>query len=167
MGVRVGVSADTKADLVGFNSAVDGQEFTVYGDTVEGDSLPRFYYYVAAAITTADGEAVLAATGMGGTGRYIKIGQLTAALKRVDLYSGVTDASGNYTIAFSPAFPTGIVPDIQPTLIGGSDTQFLKVTTITNTGFTVVARNKMDVLGLLPSYSNLVGASVTVQISQK
>lgn len=162
---RVGIDVSNKADLVAFDSAINNQTFTVYGNAVQGDSTPRFYAYSSASTATVDGENVLDATGMGGMGRYLKLGQVPAAAKRQETYSGPTNASGNYTVTFVPAYAAA--PNIQANIIGGSNTQTIKITSISTTGFTVNVTNRADVVGLLPSYSNVTGASVDVVITEK
>ncbi len=52
-------------------------------------------------------------------------------------------------------------------MINPSDTQTTRVTSVSTTGFTVNVRNRTDVLGLLPSYANVNGASVDVLVTEK
>lgn len=85
--------------------------------------------------------------------------------KRQETYSGTTDGSGNYTISFSTAYST--TPNIQAALINGTDSQNLRITSRTTTGFTVLIRNRTDALGLLPSWSNVSGAEVDVLVTEK
>lgn len=91
-------------------------------------------------------------------------GRATAG-KRQETYSGTTDGSGNYTVTFGTAY--SVAPNIQAQLINGTDTQTSRVTSITTTGFTVLIRNRTDVVGLLPSFSNVSGATVDVLITEK
>lgn len=85
--------------------------------------------------------------------------------KRTETYSGTTNASGNYTVSFGTAY--SVAPNIQANIINGTDTQNIRITAISTTGFTVLVRNRTDALGLLPSYSNVNGASVDVLINEK
>jgi len=85
--------------------------------------------------------------------------------KRQETYSGTTSGSGTYTVVFSNAF--SLAPNIQANIINGTDTQFTRITAISTTGFTVTARLRTDVLGLLPTYSNVSGAAVDVLITEK
>lgn len=168
MGIpRVGVDVSTKADLVAFSSAINDQTYTVYGDTVQGDSTPRFYAYNVASVAIVDGENVLATTGMGDMGRYIKLAQVPApvTIKRQEKYSGATNASGNYTVSFGT--PYAVAPNIQANIIGGSNTQIIKITSVSASGFTVNVTNRTDVVGLLPTYANVTGAAVDVLITEK
>lgn len=84
-------------------------------------------------------------------------------IKRVDVYSGTTNGSGAYTVTFGTAFSA--TPNVQGNIIGGSDTQSIIITNRSTTGFTVTVRNRTDVLGLLPSYSNVSGATVDVVVT--
>lgn len=86
---------------------------------------------------------------------------LVTAGKRQETYSGTTDASGNYTVTF--ATPYSVAPNIQVTLVGGSDIQSYRVTSITTTGFTVLARSQA--LGLV--FSNAPNVNVDVLITEK
>lgn len=97
--IRLAVAADTKADLVGFNSAVDGQSYIVMGNTSEADSLPRFYYYVASSTAIVDGENVLATTGMGGMGRYLKNGQVQPPVTGIADYTNTVVVTGGAGVA--------------------------------------------------------------------
>lgn len=86
-------------------------------------------------------------------------------VKRQETYSGTTTGSGTYTVTFGTAF--SVAPNVQANLINGSDTQSSRTTSISTTGFTVLIRNRTDVLGLLPSYANVTGATVDVLVTEK
>lgn len=90
-------------------------------------------------------------------------GRVTSG-KRQQPYSGVTDASGNYTVTFSTAY--SVAPNIQVCLINPNvrDTQ---IPTVTATGFTINIQRRTDVLGLLPTYANVVGGAIDVMITEK
>jgi len=85
--------------------------------------------------------------------------------KRRETYSGTTNGSGVYTVTFGTAF--SVAPNIQVSLNGGTDTQTWRVTSITTTGFSVTVRNRVDVIGLLPTYSNVATAALDVLITEK
>lgn len=87
--------------------------------------------------------------------------------KRQETYLGTTDSSGNYTVTFGTAFSA--TPDVQPQIqpSSQSDTRIVKVTGSSTTGFTVNVRNRTDVVGLLPSYSNVTSASVSVLVTAR
>lgn len=85
--------------------------------------------------------------------------------KRLEKYSGTTNSSGEYTVTFSQSY--SVAPNIQANIINGTDTQNIRITSITTTGFTVLVRNRTDAIGLLPTYSNVNGASVDVLILEK
>lgn len=96
---------------------------------------------------------------------YLVVNPLFAD-KRRETYSGTTNASGLYTVTFVTAFSVAPNIQLQPTNFS-SDNQFARVTTISTTGFTVIARLRTDVLGLLPSFTNITGATVDVLITEK
>lgn len=116
---------------------------------------------------TTTGSLSLANVGTAGTYGLVTTnaqGQVTAG-KRTETYSGTTNGSGVYTISFVTAY--GAAPNIQANIINGTDTQNIRTTAISTTGFTVLVRNRTDVVGLLPSWSNVSGATVDVLITEK
>ncbi len=91
-------------------------------------------------------------------------GRVTAA-KRQETYSGTTNSGGTYTVTFGTAYSTA--PNIQANIIGATDTQNIRTTSVSTTGFTVIVRNRVDVLGLLPSWTNVNAAAVDILITEK
>lgn len=86
---------------------------------------------------------------------------------REEDYSGTTDGSGNYTVAYSAAF--GATPNVQPVIVNATDSQFFKLTSSNTTGFTVQVRERasLTVLGInLLSFATTAvsGASVRVLV---
>lgn len=104
---------------------------------------------------------------------YATTGALTSAttgLRKVETFLGTTDASGNFTITFANTYTT--TPDVQPQIIGGTFNQSVRVVSVSNTGCVVQAaqRNLVTLLSvevLLGATVNLVGASVTVQVTPR
>jgi len=104
---------------------------------------------------------------------YATTGALTTAttgLRKVETFLGTTDASGNFTITFANTYTTP--PDVQPQIIGGTFSQSVRVVSVSNTGCVVQAaqRNLVTLLSvevLLGATVNLVGASVTVQVTPR
>jgi hypothetical protein len=91
-------------------------------------------------------------------------------LRKTETFLGTTDASGNFTITFANTYSTP--PDVQPQIIGGTFNQTVRVVSVTNTGCVVQAaqRNLVTLLSievLLGATVNLVGASVTVQVTSR
>jgi hypothetical protein len=85
--------------------------------------------------------------------------------KRRETYSGSSNGSGVYTVTFGTSY--SVTPNIQANWIGAADNQNLRVTAISTTGFSVLARNRVDVVGLLPTWTNVSGASIDVLITEK
>lgn len=84
--------------------------------------------------------------------------------KREEIYSGTTNSSGVYSVTFGTPFPAA--PNIQVCPIGGNNKE-TQIVTVSATGFTVKIELRTDVLGLLPSYSNVNGRPVDVRIREK
>jgi len=171
MALRNNLNAEKKSDLVNFSSAIDGQQYDCLGDTTRGDSYLRCYYYDSASTATADNESVLSATGMSGVGRFIKVQDSYTNIigapgsKRIETYSGSTNASGVYSVTFGTAFTNA--PNIQVNIIGGTNKMSVVTTSITTTGFSVHVETRSDVLGLLPSYANTASQPVHVLITEQ
>lgn len=100
---------------------------------------------------------------------YLTNAALTG-LRKVETFLGTTDASGNVTINFANTYATP--PDVQPQIIGGTFNQSVRVVSISTTGCVVQAaqRNLVTLLSievLLGATVNLVGASVTIQVTPR
>lgn len=78
--------------------------------------------------------------------------------KRRETYSGTTSGSGTYSVTFTTSYATS--PSIQLTCTNCSNTQRLRVTSISTTGFTVSGTN--EALGLLFSSANGLNAEVSI-----
>lgn len=89
----------------------------------------------------------------------------TPSQKRVESYSGTTNGSGIYTVTYATAFSS--VPNVQFQLNGGSNKMTVLLTSSTTTGFTLYVQLRADVLGLLPSYSNVSGQAVDIMVFEK
>lgn len=90
----------------------------------------------------------------------------TLTSKRLEKYSGTTGSVGTYTVNFATSF--SVTPNIQANIVNGTDYQISKPV-VSTTGFTVTVRGATSVLslGVLPTYTNVVGANVDVIINEK
>lgn len=88
----------------------------------------------------------------------------TIVFKRQEKYNGSTDATGTYSVTFSTAYSS--VPDIQANVINGNN-KWTQITNVSTTGFSVYIQLRSDALGLLPTYSNVSGATIRVLISEQ
>lgn len=85
--------------------------------------------------------------------------------------SGTTNASGNFTYTFPNPYP--VAPNIQASITNqGSTNQFIRVSNVSTTGFTVnvFQRSAVTLLSvevLLAATTNVSGASVDVLVTQK
>lgn len=84
--------------------------------------------------------------------------------KRQETYSGITVSTGIYAITFPVPFT--VAPNIQVNLIGGTN-KTTAITTVTNTGFSIYVQARADILGLLPTYSNVTGQAIDVLVTEK
>lgn len=86
--------------------------------------------------------------------------------KRFETYSGTTNGSGLYSVTFGTAYSAA--PNIQQNGTNlSSDNIFTRVTAISTTGFTVLARTRTDVAGLLPTFAVTSGITLDVVITEK
>lgn len=89
----------------------------------------------------------------------------TWTFKRQETYAGTTNASGLYTVAYGTAYST--TPNVQFQIgTGGNNKETILLTSSTTTGFTCYVQLRTDVLGLLPSYSNVSGRNVSVLVTE-
>lgn len=85
--------------------------------------------------------------------------------KRQETYTGTTAGSGTYTVTYGTAY--SVEPNVIISQRGGTPTNTLVLTSSSTTGFTVTANNRVEVLGLLPTYPTLNGAVVNVTVTEK
>lgn len=98
------------------------------------------------------------------SGSYLDLSN-RPTIKRQETYSGTTNASGQYIVTFGTAF--AVAPNIQANIVGATDTQNIRITSVSTTGFTVLVRNRVDVIGLLPTWNNVTGATVDILVTDK
>lgn len=89
----------------------------------------------------------------------------TLTKKRQETYTGTTSGSGTYTVTYPVAY--SVEPNVIISQRGGTPTNTLVLSTSSTTGFTVTANNRVEVLGLLPTYPTLNGAVVNVIVTEK
>lgn len=81
------------------------------------------------------------------------------------VYSGTTDASGNYTVTYASAYSAK--PRVVFAIEGGTNKDTSVLSSTTTNGFTVKVERRSDALGLLPTYANVVGAVVNVSVTSQ
>lgn len=91
-------------------------------------------------------------------------------MRKVETFLGTTDALGNYTITFANTYTTP--PDVQPQIVGGLFSQFVRIVSVSNTQAVIQAaqRSTATVLGLevlLGATTAITGASISVQVTSR
>jgi hypothetical protein len=158
------LSFDLISELYIYDSFSDLSLIFCNGRLSLNDEPVSAYMYSLSSMAIDDGYKVIKPTSIsvGSPGRWLRI-SIGDAVKRQETYSGVSNASGIFSVTFPTVYAAA--PNIQAQLIGGTDTQSLTSVLASATGFTVTVRNRTDLLGLLPSYSNVSGATVKVLIT--
>lgn len=114
---------------------------------------------------TSTGTIALPNVGTAGTYGLVTTdaqGRVTAG-KRQESYVGTTNASGLYTVTY--ATPYASIPNVQVNTINGNNKE-TQITTSTTTGFSIYIQLRSDVLGLLPTYSNVTSRMVNVLVTE-
>lgn len=102
-----------------------------------------------------------------GTGGIVTVdakGRITA-YKRQETYRGTTNASGLYTVLYGTAYST--TPTVVPSFITSDPRDVAMVTSSSTTGFTIQVQRRVDVVGLLPTYSNRASVTVDVNVNEQ
>lgn len=102
-----------------------------------------------------------------GTGGIVTVdaqGRVTS-YKRQETYRGTTNASGLYTVTYGTAY--SVTPTVVPSFITSDPRDVAMVTASSTTGFTIQVQRRVDVLGLLPSYSNRASVTVDVNVNEQ
>lgn len=90
----------------------------------------------------------------------------TANPKLSTPYSITTNSSGIATITYPVTYT--VIPNVNGTMgLGASNKMTILLTTSTTTGCSFLIQLRADVLGLLPTYSNVNGQVVDVQVLEK
>lgn len=95
---------------------------------------------------------------------------LQQSIKRQDFYTGVTDASGLWSVTFLTPFPN--VPHVNAEIVNPDDQTAFRFLSITAVGFSmhVYRRTSVNVLGLqVPNFTvvNVVGQACTAAAFQR
>lgn len=149
-----------------------------YADLLGKPTIPTISYPVTS-VNTKTGAVVLSNTDVGaaalshthtianitGLQTALDAKQNTSSVKRQETYSGVSDASGNYTVLFSTPF--NVAPNIQTQVVNGTHNISLRVSSVSTTGFTVSVgtRASLAVLGLsVLSFDVTVASGVSIDV---
>lgn len=115
--------------------------------------------------TNASPDQTVSLTGANGITASGTYPNFTISRKKQETSSGTTNASGQYTFTFAQTY--SVAPNVQANIINGTDSQIIRISTPSTTAVTVTVRNRTDVVGLLPSWSNVNGANVDVLVTEK
>jgi hypothetical protein len=159
-------SCDFKADLYARDTPAASEQILLLCDTTLGDIPPSLWGWDASSPASDNFTGgVVKPTNTVGNGRWIRQLSWPATPKKQETFLGTTSGAGNYTVTFGTAYATA--PDVQPQIINPTDNQFVRVTAVSTTGFTINARSRTDALGLLPTFSNLNGVSISVLVTAR
>lgn len=160
------LAANDRAELRGYIGITPDQPIVIGGYSAAPLQV-EVWQFDPVSMAADDGVSVLKPTVTLSTdpGRYIRTSTTASAVKKSENKSGATNSSGNFTFTFSNIYT--VAPNVQANIINASDTQIIKIGTPTTTGVTVTVRNRTDVVGLLPTWSNVNGASVDILVTEK
>lgn len=99
------------------------------------------------------------------TGSYTDLSNKPTLFAKPESINGITGSDGNYTWIFSKTY--SVPPAVIPVIIGRTNTQFVKLVSVSTTQAVVNVTNINNVLGLLPTYSNVNGAIVQLTAIEK
>lgn len=116
-------------------------------------------------ITASTGYDLILRNKTSGMLHKIAVDDFKKDLKFSTTYSGTTGAAGTYTVTFPTAY--SVAPNVQANIIGATDTQNIRTTAVSTTSVTILVRNRVDVVGLLPTWGNVTGASVDILVTAK
>jgi len=156
---------DLISDLYIYDSLPPGFAMFTGGKITTNDEPIHSYRWDINSLAVDDGYTVIKPNTISveTPGRWLRTKSYPVAPVMVT-FTGTTNPSGNYSITYSTPFTS--TPNVIALIVGGSNTQFVKLTSSTTTGFTVQVMNRNDVLGLLPTYSAVNGAIVNVLVTQ-
>lgn len=106
-----------------------------------------------------------AISGSGSISYNSSTGVISSTAKTSVPYSGTTNSSGIYTITYPVAYT--VAPNVQFQVVGGTNKTTILMTSSTTTGCSFKVESRADVIGLLPTYSNVNGASIDVLVTEK
>lgn len=143
---------------VGLN---DGRGLILFGKLVAGDIIPRLYWFVKTSTATANDSSVVAP--VDNIGRWIlSPSAVIPTITRQERLAGTTNGSGVLTFNFSPAFAT--VPNVQVNSLNANVRDVI-VTNVTTSSVTFTLSRRSDVIGLLPTYAAVSGATLQALIT--
>ncbi len=158
------ISIQTKADFSQVSAVFDGAALYVAGiDSITDGKGDFFKYFKNAdgAITVDDVDV------FGAWDFYYPLGvwvRIPSSQKRSEIIAGTTITGGVLTHTY--ATPYAAIPYVNPVLDLGVNNRVAKVTASTVNGFTITVTDRSDVLGLLPTFANVVGAGLKVKVEQ-
>jgi hypothetical protein len=165
--ISLAYSLPTRAELKDYAVLADNQAIRVFGDTVLGDMSSEIWIYKTSSMAVENGTTVIKPTDIpvSNPGRFI----LFEKMKRIETYQGTTIATAGSTQGtFSVVYPKPFlqIPNVQPSFVSTDPKESFTLTSSTTTGFTVKIQLRSDVIGLLPTYSNVVNRAVNVLVTE-
>lgn len=161
MAQKTYLTVTTREELRDIFYILGDQPIMVVGSNPFINNPIEIWLFDTASLLSDNGTTVLKRSDMLDTdpGRY----RLWYKEKKIETFSGSTNSSGNYTVTFANAYPT--VPNVQPQPINPDVRDVCRVTSVSTTGFTINIQRRTDIAGLVPTYSVVNAASVTVLVT--
>lgn len=160
------LAANDRAELRGYIGITPDQPIVISGYAATPLQV-EIWQFDPNSMLSDDGISVLKPTVTLGTdpGRYIRTSTTSPSIKKSENKSGSTNSSGIFTFNFANTY--AVPPNIQANIINASDSQIIKISTPTTTSVTVTVRNRIDIVGLLPTWANVNGALVDILVTEK
>lgn len=96
------------------------------------------------------------------TGTYPNLTVSNTAKVSVN-YTGTTNASGVYSVTYPTAYAS--TPNVQGIFVTSDPRDVIMLTSSNTTGFSFIVQRRVDVVGLLPSYTNQSNVRVNVLVT--
>lgn len=117
-------------------------------------------------IPTQYTDALARATNSGANGiSYNSSTGVISKTKRQETYTGTSNASGVVTITYGTAYPA--TPNVQFSMVSTNPREDIRLTASSTTGCSFAVQLRVDVIGLLPAYTNVASRLIDITVTEK